>query len=385
VKVLIAAHNVRSGGGISVALNIISSLVEQAPEYEFLVSVPAGVGYENVLEDYRNCEVIILRQGAGIAARAYFEAYLLPRKASSFGAEIALCLGNMGVLRMKIQQAILFHNAYYVYPSEHFGRSATLKMRAMLVLQKFAFKRDLARTKMLMCQTEVMADRVRALYGYSGRIIIVPNRVSRFVLGKSKADASLRAQLDLLPDGKHLLLCLAAYYTHKNLEVLIDLFSQYPIQLKDYAAIITIAPESSPGARKLLLEIEKRGVGTSIINIGPVKQEHLSSVYEKSYALIMPTLLESFSGAYLEAMHYGLPIITSKFDFSESVCGNAAEYFNPWDLKSIVDAITALQYRRNELIQEAHARFAAIVDDWETTGSRLKSEIEELVGWQTDG
>lgn len=84
--------------------------------------------------------------------------------------------------------------------------------------------------------------------------------------------------------------------------------------------------------------IKSRGLEDSIINVGPLSQQDLGAFYKHCDALVMSTRLESF-GTYLEAMHFGMPILTSDLDFAHEVCGDAALYFNPWNAESIRDAI----------------------------------------------
>ena len=53
----------------------------------------------------------------------------------------------------------------------------------------------------------------------------------------------------------------------------------------------------------------------------------------------MPTLLESFSGTYVEAMYHQIPIFTSDIDFAHDVCKEAAFYFDPLDSNSILSTL----------------------------------------------
>jgi len=63
------------------------------------------------------------------------------------------------------------------------------------------------------------------------------------------------------------------------------------------------------------------------------------SLYAQSDALLMPTLLESFSGTYVEAMFHKIVILTSKLDFAEDVCGESAFYFDPTSPEDILASI----------------------------------------------
>ena len=77
-----------------------------------------------------------------------------------------------------------------------------------------------------------------------------------------------------------------------------------------------------------------------IETIGHVPAEKINSVCGEHDGMLLPTLLESFSGTYAEAMHNGLPIFTSNLDFAKGICKDSTFYFNPLDTDDILDAIT---------------------------------------------
>jgi glycosyltransferase involved in cell wall biosynthesis len=116
--------------------------------------------------------------------------------------------------------------------------------------------------------------------------------------------------------------------------------------------------------------------------VGPVEQEELHAYYGNCGGLILPTLLESFSGTYLEAMQFKCPILTSDLDFAHDVCGPAARYFDPFDTSSIRDAILELMKtpaRRDELVQAGVERRRTYVRDWDSIVADALAELESLV------
>jgi glycosyltransferase involved in cell wall biosynthesis len=80
----------------------------------------------------------------------------------------------------------------------------------------------------------------------------------------------------------------------------------------------------------------------SICNIGRVDAKDLTPLYAASSALLLPTLLESYSGCYQESFAAGTPVLTSDLPFTREVCKNAAVYFDPHDPHSIAMAIESL-------------------------------------------
>ena len=90
--------------------------------------------------------------------------------------------------------------------------------------------------------------------------------------------------------------------------------------------------------------------------------DNVPALYTQCDGLLMPTLLESFSGTYVEAMYHGIPIFTSDFDFAKVVCGNAAKYFNPFDVSDIIFQLNSVYTNNREKInlkKEANARLSS--------------------------
>jgi glycosyltransferase involved in cell wall biosynthesis len=69
------------------------------------------------------------------------------------------------------------------------------------------------------------------------------------------------------------------------------------------------------------------------------------------------------------------PILTSDLSFAYSICGDAAEYFDPFDPEDIANKIIFLVNninRQKELIQKGEER----LQDFETPDSRAKKLLE---------
>jgi glycosyltransferase involved in cell wall biosynthesis len=91
-------------------------------------------------------------------------------------------------------------------------------------------------------------------------------------------------------------------------------------------------------------------------------------LYASVDALLLPTLLESFSQTYIEAMHFGKPIFTSDRDFAHDVCGDVAFFFDPHDPGDIVRTLVRAHRDRDGLltrVERGRQRVAAM-PDWHT-------------------
>jgi glycosyltransferase involved in cell wall biosynthesis len=103
--------------------------------------------------------------------------------------------------------------------------------------------------------------------------------------------------------------------------------------------------------------------------------------YTACHALCLPTLLESFTATYVEAMHFRRPILTSDLDFAHAVCGDAALYFDPWSPESIRSAIERLRVDSalaDDLVARGSARLARLFRSWEEIAAGLLVELQQI-------
>jgi len=175
---------------------------------------------------------------------------------------------------------------------------------------------------------------------------------------------------------------LTSYYPHKNLEILIKTFKKHSEKLNGVRCIITISSEQHKKAQNFLNDIEKNDLQEYIVNVGPLEEEKLTGYFYNSDALFFPTLLESFSATYLEAMYFGLPILTSDLDFARYICNDAAVYFDPWDTEDVVEKIILMKNNlqlREELIRKGKKRASTFFKSWEEILGDVIKELELLV------
>ena len=105
----------------------------------------------------------------------------------------------------------------------------------------------------------------------------------------------------------------------------------------------------------------------------------LRALYAGVDAVVLPSLLESFSGVYVEAMALGVPIITSDRDFAHVVCGDAAIYVDPTDPGAIAQAIARLASNpelRSDLVRKGRDRASRLGATWDDSAGTILSAIE---------
>ncbi len=86
-------------------------------------------------------------------------------------------------------------------------------------------------------------------------------------------------------------------------------------------------------------EASNLGVQQWIKNIGPFGYEQIIDLYTNADMVYVPSLLETFSASYLEAMAAQKPLIVSTKQFAKDVCGDYALYADPKNALKSADAI----------------------------------------------
>ena len=360
-----------------VGLNFVNQLRWHSASNKFMIVAPPKVGYEDIrLAGGSN--MIIYSGGINPIKQWEFDTLELPKLVSQFGADVVFAMGNVGLVSPCCPQAVLFHKSQLVYPRKHFAKERW-KPRARNWLLKNRLRKCLKRTQLVLCQTPVSAQRFHQEFNYPRKQIkIMPNSVSEFV--KTSRDEALLPEV-FKKQGFFNLFFLTKFYAHKNLEMLIDVFRRGNNVLRDVRCIVTVAADQHPNAPVFLDSIRRYGLQQYIVNVGPLKPEELPGYFYNSDALLFPTLLESFSGTYLEAMHFGLPILTSDLDFSRYVCGDAALYFDPWDPDDIIKNIELIRSepaRKEDLILKGRERVARFVKSWNEITEDTLRELEAI-------
>lgn len=378
MRVFLTAHSSRSGGGISVAQNLLAALARTAPEHEYFITIPPGIGYETVCEAFPRATLLSYAT-TGSLARWRWETTELPRLVESYAPDVLFNIANRGIAGAPYPQVTLIQDPHLFYPESHFGPISFLE-RARFRYHRAHLRKSLKSTQLLFCQTPVARQRLAQTFGDQVAIKLLPNRVSIFT-EQNDTHPERPPALSSVKD-RFSLFALTAYYTHKNLEIISELLSSHPYLLEDVAIVLTISPDGHPRATKLLKHIRRKGLESSIVNVGPLPQEALPGYYMHTDALFLPTLLESFSGTYLEAMHFARPILTSDLDFARHVCGDAAMYFDPWNVDSIAATIVRLKDSKEEydkLIEAGQKTRRDHGSSWDDLATNVVNELDQLI------
>jgi glycosyltransferase involved in cell wall biosynthesis len=300
--------------------------------------------------------------------------YVLPRIIRKLKVDVVFNLSDI-VLTTPVRQVYLLDWPYAVYPESLAWKRMSWRAFAKRKIKLELFKLSIRNASLVVAQTQAMSDRLRQQYGIS-EIKVVHNAVSLENLNGT-VDV-LPVAFDVLPSATKFLY-LSCYYPHKNFEIFLELAKKIKADQLNYVIVITIDKEEDPRCKKFLSAVKQLKLSDVIINVGSIPMEAVPAIYRACDALLMPTLLESFSGTYVEAMFHSVPILTSDFDFARCVCGDAALYFDPCNVESIMQCmrrVTEDQNIRNACVTAGASRLSEL-SSWEVAFSNFQLAIHE--------
>lgn len=259
--------------------------------------------------------------------------------------------------------------AYHLYGNKF----AQLKRRVLSFYQKQKIK--LANE--WIAQTEASSESLRKIVGSNSKIHIVYNAVSEdflnFFNGIEREELSLSNYNE---DIK--VLVPTAYYKHKDLEKIPQMISRLREKYhKKFTLVLTIQQEDI--YQQILNSGRALGVEDYLKNIGGFHHDEALELYRTHDIILQPSVLEVFSTSYIEAMATLKPLVVPEFDFSASICGNYAHYYDCHNIESYVDAMYKAfmdydimsRYQRAETIlrkygsqQERTLRIVNIIKDF---------------------
>lgn len=370
-NIFINGLNASSAGGKSIFNNYMRLLNEKKTHHKYFVLTPNASYYQK----YNKGNIIIVD-----IPRFYNKMFLYP---FVYGVYLNIVLKKYKInvvfnladipIRTKVKQVFLFDWSYAVYPNSVVWSMMDTKSKFIRNVKLYYFRKYLKYIDLLLAQSETIKKRLTDLFGVKD-IVVVPNAVSLDNLN-DKEHFNFK-----LPTGINLLY-LTRYYTHKNLEVFIPLAKEIKKRGCNYKLITTIDSTQHPNARKFLEKVNNENLTDIIINVGPVDMKLVPSLYRQCDGLLMPTLLESFSGTYVEAMFHRIPIFTSDFDFAKGVCKNAAVYLDPFNEISILDNLESVfndEDKREDLILNGD-KVLKELPDWEQAFKLYNKTIEKVL------
>ena len=377
MKFAFYCRELRFSGGRSVALGFLNALKARNDDHEFIIYAPEDPGYHDL--EATNMHVHIRHIHGGI--RQMLAQNSLRTELKRDQPDVLFMMGNLGYRNSPCPQAVLVHNPWILYPETPAWKRLSPRDRCYYAIRRRLQSDSFAGCDAVLTQTPVMLDRLnRSLKIPYAKMALMPNSVTPVNINEENDTEISR----MMKSTSHSFraLCLSRYFPHKNLSVLLQVADELRARnRKDILLITTVNKEQHPEASFFLKELRAKKREEVMLNIGEVPMRHVPSCYHAADCMILPTLLESFTGNYPDAMQAGVPIVTSDLDFAHVVCADAALYIDPMDAKSIAQALIKLADTpelRSRLISTGRERFTSLSVSWDAIARDTLHILERL-------
>ncbi|HSD98664.1 MAG TPA: glycosyltransferase family 1 protein [Patescibacteria group bacterium] len=133
-------------------------------------------------------------------------------------------------------------------------------------------------------------------------------------------------------------------YPHKNLERLLDAFSEfYKKNSNSYYIFVGKQDYFSKELEKL---VKEKKLSNNVFFYREVSDGQLSYLYHHALGLVVPSLMEGFGLPALEAMSNGCLVLASEIPAFLEVCGDIPIYFDPYNVEDIAEKLESV-YKGN--------------------------------------
>jgi glycosyltransferase involved in cell wall biosynthesis len=133
-------------------------------------------------------------------------------------------------------------------------------------------------------------------------------------------------------------------------------------------------------AEKVLQFIAQSRFRKQLQYVSFVSEQQLQDLYANAWAFVFPSFYEGFGIPVLEAMHYGLPVLTSQNSVMEEVAGQAVLYINPYETDSIAEGLEKIimdSTLYNSLVQKGTERLTLF--SWQKTAQKTLEAYKTIL------
>jgi glycosyltransferase involved in cell wall biosynthesis len=272
----------------------------------------------------------------------------------------------------KSNHIVGFANGYYLFDDSDYIRKKVLTgflQRTKYYVRRFLIFRQLKKeAATYWVETIIAKKRLEQLFAPNIKIEVVGNTYGASFKNKALDESSSNNLFNLL--------YLTAYYPHKNIEIIPKVIVELKKRNVSCCFLLTL---SNAVFNKIFdSETDKNYVQ----NLATISPDDAARVYQCCDAVFVPSLLETFSANYPEAMKSNKPILTSDLDFAHQICGDAALYFNPINEHDIADKIELLMSNKSfqeHLIAEGQQQLLKL-ETPESRADKLMRLIEQSCG-----
>lgn len=371
-RILLNTTTLNKGGALQTSLNFIQQLLRDPGEFTWRLALARKLADELRLAGTELPADAVVFETSPAKSRAARRQ--LRTLADEWQPDAVLTFSGPAYVKFAQRHLLGFSDGWVT----HAGRDAYRSLKTVGQRIKFwllcQYKKHWVKAAdRWITQTEV------ARQGLHRRVNLPLEKISVIsnTCGQRYHEAAAAAQPFPNPAAKVRFFSFAAPYDHKNLKILPAIAAAFRKQEPDWPFEIVVTLPHGSEWEELRQQAERLDVSQQLVNLDQVPVINGPSVYRSCDLLLLPTLLETFSGTYPEAMAMGLPIVTSDLDFARDTCRDAALYYSPHDAAAAARELQRL-LRDRDLWETLIAAGKQRLRDFPTPVERKELYFQEI-------
>lgn len=360
------------GGTETHAMGLMRAIAKLSNEFQYWVFINREVHTLDLFHEVSWHNVVCQVPARPQALRYGWEQLALPFEVKKHHLSLLHSLGYVQPLRLPCKSVVTIHDLNFY----NIGHLMSPFRRA--VLQYFVSR------------SAMSADHIITVSEFSKKQIVeflgVPPEKVTVTYNAVKEKLSNAVKLEELEERcnakQPYIFGLSSPSPHKNIANLVRAFALLK-QRKDTRNLKLILsghlPKGSSDLTKALNDTSN-SVRDDIIFTGYVSDAMLTSLYLYAEVFVFPSLYEGFGIPIIEAFSCGAPVVCSKMAAIPEVAGDAALYFDPYNVEEMADAIgTVLSNAtlREELVNRGKARVKLFT--WEKAAEQTLAVYQKLL------
>ncbi len=356
-------------GGMSVYLkNYLKYLQEIDTTNEYFIYISTeGAGTLNLFA--KNFHEIRCPLPARLRAFHYFwELVILPFQIWKDKIELLHSPANIAPSYLPCKSIMTIHDVRPYFFSPDLPRSFTFIYKRLLPVM-------VRRAAKVITVSEYSRKAISNVLGLSmDKIAVIPLAPERYpVLEKAKEEIKTKYNIE------DYLFTLITAIPHKNMDGLIHAYKILTDRQQEVPQLV-IAGIKGLALQKIKKQIKEWGLEKKIVFLGFVPDAYLPALYASAKVFVFPSKYEGFGLPILEAMSYGVPVVSSNATALPEVVGDAGLMFNPDDPTAIADTIEHVlrdNVLRKTLVEKGLRRVTEF--NWRRVAERTLEEYKRAM------
>ena len=362
MKIFINLSNLKIGGGLQVAHSFLDEM-KRNNEDKFIVVISKQM--ENILNLSSFSENFIFHKYS-LVFSPFYSIFGVDKTLSEletiYSPDIVFTLFGPSFWTPKSLHIMGVANGWWYYPDSPAWDRVSFKDKIKKnVLNRLKVHQLKSQADHFIVETNDAKERVNKFLKISKDKIDVIGNTYNAVF--NNIDLNVEKE-----NSKFKVISVSAYYPHKNIEIIRDIANLLNTKnITDIHFYVTL-----PNTKYVELFSD---VTNHVTNLGVMKISDLPNTYSLMDATLLPTLMETFSASYPEAMKMKLPIVTSDLSFARDICSDAALFVNSQDPNAILDSIMLLKNNRG-IYESLVSKGLVRLSSFETAESRACKYID---------